>query len=346
MPTSTITQVPTLVPTPSPSPTPQPASVVASFPIDGDGAVLPERDIVLAFDQPMDEASLRAAWQISPAITGSITLSGGLHMCFASEIPWASGISYEATLRDSAHSVDGGALAEPFTVRFRTDGRGAPIPILMYHRIEELGEDASEGMRTYTVSPESFEEQLRYLRDHGWQSIGPEALESYLLRGKPLPARPVMLSMDDGYAEVYSEALPLCRQYGITPTLFIVPTYIGYGDYLDWDELEELVEAGFWVGSHGWDHANLRAADDEALHQQLRDSRQVLEEKLGITITAFSYPYGAYDERTLALLAEYDYALAVTLNPLAWQDPARPYRLNRLCVPYDMSLETFTRLFP
>lgn len=330
----------------TPSPTPEPAHVVASYPIDEDLDLAVRDDLVLVFDRPMEEASLRAAWYISPTITGTLVLSGSTQMRFVPASPWSEDVVYEVTLDEKARSVAGGPLDEPFSLRFGLGGRGSPIPVLMYHRLEELDQDASEGMRTWTVSPQAFEEQLRYLYQNGWHSIGPQDLAGYLLRGEPLPPRPVMISMDDGYAEVYSVALPLCQQFSLRPTLFIVPVYLGCGDYVDWSELEELVDAGFWIGSHSWDHSSLRGMEEDLVRRQLLDSQQTLEEELGVRVDAFCYPYGSYDEQLLTLLPECGYELGFTLNPLLWQDRERPYRLNRLRVSYDMTLPEFAKLLP
>ena len=221
-----------------------------------------------------------------------------------------------------------------------------PVPVLMYHHILSLDEGATEGQRTWTVSPEAFADQMAYLTEHGWQSITPAELAAYLTEGAPLPPRPIVISMDDGYKEVYGTALPVFTRTGLRPVLFIVPHYLGYGAYLNWSQLGKLASVGFSVGSHGNDHSDLCKVDDAELQRQVGDSRTLLAERLDIGIDAFCYPFGSYDDRTLAALATNHYSIAFTLNPSIFQSPTRCYRLNRLRVTYDMTLEEFTGLLP
>ena len=347
LPTGTATTTSTATPSPTPTRTPGPAPhVIASYPIDGDLAVRDGYPIVLEFDYPMEDASVAARLAISPTVAGTLDWQSPTQALFAPSAPRNAGTTYELTLEAGARTVAGGTLARPFELRFTTGGRGAPIPILMYHHIKKLDDDATEGQRTWTVSPQAFEEQMRYLLSHGWHSIGPDELVQYLTQGAPLPPRPVMITMDDGYKEVYATVLPLLRDTPLRPVLFIVPGYMGYGDYLNWEQLAELVQAGFLIGSHSYDHANLREQDDAGLEKQIGDSRYRLEDELGITVDAFCYPFGSYDERTLEALQAHGYRSGYTLNPTSFQSPDDPYRLGRRRVDYTMTLDDFCALLP
>ena len=155
-----------------------------------------------------------------------------------------------------------------------------------------------------------------------------------------------MITMDDGYKEVYNIAYPVLVKAGLRPVLFIVPQYVGYGAYLNWSQLEELVSEGFVIGSHGYDHSNLRKASDAELEHQMADSKARLVERLGVAVDAFCYPYGSYDDRVLALLSAHGYSIAVTLNPSVFQQPDEPYRLSRLRVSYETTLAEFVELLP
>jgi len=187
---------------------------------------------------------------------------------------------------------------------------------------------------------------MRYLAKNGYHTITPAQLVAYLTEGEPLPDRPIVISMDDGYKDVYESAHPILSELGLVPILFIVPEYIGYGAYLDWAQLQELVASGYAIGAHGYDHSNLRKADDQELEHQIVDSRDILAERLGVTVDAFCYPYGSYDERTLAMLAEHGYTSGYTLNRSIYQSADAVLRMNRLLVTYDTSIEAFRELLP
>ena len=366
IPAATVEPSPTFSPTPSATPTTTPTPLppvrmVASYPINGDKALVPERPLVVEFDRPMNPEAVAAALTLSSAVEGvaegpkalRVSQAEGLavewpapeRMVIHPSQPWAEG-EHTLTLAAVALGKLGEPLEEPLSLRFSVGGRGVPVPILMYHAIEDLDESASDSKRTWTVSPAAFGEQMSYLLAEGWTSVSPRQLAAYLTAGEPLPPKPLIISMDDGYKEVYSFVYPLLKETPLRPVLYVPPDHIGLRAYLDWDQLKELVDAGFWLGSHGYDHTDLRGAADADLAHQVGDSKQVLEGALGITIDSFCYPYGGYDQRTLAALEAHGYTSAMTLNPLLYQVPGDPFRLSRLLVPYDMTLEEFAELLP
>ena len=336
--TSTATATLTPLPTATLGPPPQ---IVASFPVDNDRAIPAERILWLRFDQPMDQASVAARLSLSPTISGALDWPDTNTCRFEPDSPWAPDTAYIWTLDEGALAQSGGRLTEPKSLAFQTGGPGAPIPILMYHHIKTLPEDASEGQRTWTVSPEALAEQITYLEQQGWQSITPNQLADYLVLGSPLPPKPVMLTFDDGYKELYDVVMPLLEPTRLRPVLFIVPEYLGYGAYLTWEQLAALAQADCIVGAHGYDHSDLRQASDDALNHQIVDSQKVLHEHLGLAVDAFCYAYGSYDERTLTLLDETGYRTGYTLNPSIYQHPDSPLQLSRLLVHYDMTLAEF-----
>lgn len=316
---------------------------MASYPLDGDHAVPAERALALEFDRPMDRSSVSAHLILSPTISGEIDWPTSYRLTFLPIGGWVAP-SYEVILLPGAKDIQGVAMREELRLRFAGKGRGAPVPILMYHCLKKLEDHPSELQLTWTVSPEAFAAQMTYLAENGWQSISPAQLVAYLTKGEPLPRRAMMITFDDGYQEVYTLTYPLLVKLGLRPVLFIVPQYVGYGAYMDWDQLRELVEAGFIVGSHGYDHADLRKADDEELERQIRDSQSLLAKHLGVTIDTFAYPYGHYDRRALPILKKYHYTAAFAINPSIFQSSDHLYRLNRLVITYTTSLEDFAKL--
>jgi peptidoglycan/xylan/chitin deacetylase (PgdA/CDA1 family) len=306
--------------------------------------VVDQRPLVIVFDQPMDAASVQSHVTLSPTMNVEASWPDNSTLHLQPQAPWPSEVPFELTVAEGARSATGGVLTEPFRLRFAAGGRGVRLPILMYHHVLDLPDDASEGQRTWTVSPAAFAEQMRYLVDHEWVTVGPSGLAAYLAEGAPLPPRSFMLTMDDGYREVYTTALPLLRNTPLRPVLFIIPETMGYGAYLNWEQLGELAATGFWVGCHSYDHTSLRGLSAEELAWQLGDSRALLEERLGLTIDAFCYPFGSYDDDTLAALSGYGYRTAFTLNPTSYQDPLAPLQLGRRRIDYATTLEDFIAL--
>jgi len=350
-PTPAATAMPTHTPTPEPTATPMaPAHLVASYPIDNDGAVLSGRPLVLVFDRPMDAASVEAGLVISPAVTGSIEWEGAEGLAFYPEGGWeaaaaAGGDAWEARVSAGVRAQDGGLLEEDYTVRFALSGRGSPIPVLMYHHVEDLGPDATEGKKDWTVSIDAFREQMAYLEEHGWTSISSTALAAYLLDGQPLPVRPVMISVDDGNRSFYQNGWPIIQETSLRPVMFLVPQFAEYSGYVNWDEMRALVAGGAWIGSHGYSHRNLREVPDSDLAWELGDSRAILEEQLGIQVDGFCFPYGGRNEAALAVIGDY-YRTGYSLNPIYWQRPEEPFYIGRLRVDYRTTMEDFSDLLP
>ena len=98
------------------------------------------------------------------------------------------------------------------------------------------------------------------------------------------------------------------------------------------------------MGAHGYDHADLRQATAQELERQIGEAQRLLSEDLAVPIDAFCYAYGSYDERVLQALARYGYTTGFTLNPTRFQDPDEPYRLGRLRISYDTTLDDLARL--
>lgn len=351
-PTPAATAMPTQTPTPEPTATPvAPVHLVATYPIDNDGAVLSGRPLVLVFDRPMDVASVEAGLLISPTVPGSIEWEGAERLAFYPEGGWESatatgGDAWEARVSAGVRAQDGGLLEQEFRLRFGLSGRGSPIPVLMYHHVADLEADATEGKKDWTVSIEAFREQMAYLEEHGWTSISSTALAAYLLDGQPLPVRPVMISVDDGNRSFYQNGWPIMQETRLRPVMFLVPQFAEYSGYVNWDEMRALVAGGAWIGSHGYSHRNLREVPEADLAWELGESRAILESQLNVTVDGFCFPYGGRSEAVLAVIEDYGYRTGYSLNPIFWQRPEEPFFIGRLRVDYRTTLQDFVELLP
>lgn len=307
--------------------------------------------LVIEFDLAMQSASVETNLVISPTMPGSVTWPYPQRLLFTPKESWHEGVEYVATLHPGALSAAGGALHEPLTLRFRRAeaghiGRGAPVPALMYHQFRELDDDASATQRTWTVSPDAFTEQMRYLAAERWHTISPNELADYLADAEPLPPRAFVLTIDDAYREAYTVAYPLLQELGFRPTLFVISGYIGYGAYVEWEHLHELASAGWIIGCHSYDHIPLRGLSAAELEQQINNAGQILADRLGVPVDSYCYPYGSLDATVVEAIRDAGYRTAFTLNPLAYQPRNDLLRLNRLNVPYDMSLDEFMQILP
>ncbi len=332
------TAAPTIVPSPTPG---QPPRLVASYPISGDTVVSPDLPMTLWFDRPPDRTALEAGLVISPTVEGTFEWATDTIVGFRPTNGWTEP-AYDVWLSD----VNGAPPAEPLSLHFGTGGRGIPVPALMYHHVAELPGDASETQRNWTVSPAAFAEQLQYLASEGWHSIAPAEFAAYAAEGRPLPPKPVIITIDDGNRDIYTTAYPLIMETNLRPVLYVIPSHMSYGGYFTWEMARELAGQGMTIGVHTLSHIALRGESIDVLQQEIGESRRIVEEELGQAVDSFCYPFGSYDENTIAILRENGYTTAFTLNGLPYQPRDDPYRLNRLLVRYETTLDEFIDLLP
>lgn len=183
------------------------------------------------------------------------------------------------------------------------------IPILVYHRFDP----AKSGLTT--VTNRTFEQQLDWLAQHGYRIL---PLRDVLQWHQTSPA--AAITVDDGHESVFTQLYPILLQRHIHVTLFIYPSAISNAVYaLTWTQLATMLKSGLVdVQSHTYWHPNFRQerarrtpADYRAFVDfQLRHSRQVLEQRLGIHVTMLAWPYGIYDPQLEAAARQAGYQFA------------------------------------
>ncbi|MBV6519765.1 MAG: hypothetical protein DCC43_07815 [Candidatus Brocadia sp.] len=205
------------------------------------------------------------------------------------------------------------------------------LPILMYHRVALTAKPSGD---RYRITPESFEEQLSYLRNAGYYSINLEDWHNAMEKNEPLPGRAVMITFDDGYLDFLTCAWPLLRKYGFFATVFIVADLVGktnkwdeiYGEeipLMGWKDIRRLQDDGVLFGSHSASHPYLTVLPPEQIVREGARSRAILGRELGITVPAFAYPYGDVDPVVQHLIGAcgYLYGLSCREDLSTYRDP-------------------------
>ena len=212
--------------------------------------------------------------------------------------------------------------------------RRLAVPILMYHRINVVTADTPPESRGLTVHPHDFARQMHWLRDHGYTSITQRDLWDALVCGHRLPRRPILITFDDGYRDVFFHASPVLRRLGFRATAYVVSGRISAGDpsFLTWPLLQALERRGIEIGSHTVAHRDLTSLSDRALLEDLRSSRLTLERRLGHRLPWLAYPFGRNDARVRVQARRAGYLLAVTTRPGALASAREPLALPRLRV--------------
>ncbi|MFA5521922.1 MAG: polysaccharide deacetylase family protein [Castellaniella sp.] len=191
----------------------------------------------------------------------------------------------------------------------------------MYHQV---GQPAPRGTpyRGLTVHPGDFRRQMRWLHRLGYRGLSMAQLMPYL-RGER-EGKVVGITFDDGYRNVFENALPVLLEAGFTATNYFVARKLGEGNSWDYEKgiphsdlmsLEEVrawLRAGQEAGSHTLDHVHLPELSPELAAWQIRQSRHELEQALDTEVSAFCYPYGDESPALRAMVLEAGYTNATT----------------------------------
>jgi len=188
------------------------------------------------------------------------------------------------------------------------------VPILCYHHIRDWVKSDTEDDRAYIVPLAKFEQEIKYLKDNGYNSVTAPQVYDYYANGKPLPPKPVMLSFDDEDINQWTNAVPLLKKYGFTATFFIMTVAIDKENYMTSDQIKELDKEGYDIEPHTWDHHMVsQYKTDEDWQKQIVEPRQTLEEMLGHSTPFFAYPFGVYDAQSAEKIKSYGYKGAFRL---------------------------------
>ena len=224
--------------------------------------------------------------------------------------------------------------------------RQVRVPILMYHHIEEPPPSADAIRRDLSVSPEDFNEQLAYLRQEGYEGITLNDLTLHLTVGEPLPAKPILLTFDDGYANAYTHAFPLLRRYGFVGTFFVISEPMDAGDpnFLSWAQVEEMHAAGMRFEPHSYNHPDMRNRGFDFVVFQILAPKEAIEARTGEPCRFFAYPAGRYDQFVIDVLRSANFWGAVLTEQGATHTADDLFTLRRVRVHGGDDLSAFIRI--
>ena len=218
--------------------------------------------------------------------------------------------------------------------------RGTPVPVLMYHHFApETGSDT-------VVTPEQFRRQMTAIKEAGFTAVTLQQMLDYVEKGTPLPEKPVLITMDDGYTSNLTLAAPILEELGLRATIFVIGVNEGQTIYLHsgnplYPERFSYEEAAQWVEKgvldlqcHTFDMHQLQsygfsgrdgmlalagesaAAHRKAIEEDLAQFRWRREGRVSTPLCALAYPYGYYDLEIDGILAQLGYTITFTTDEL------------------------------
>lgn len=211
---------------------------------------------------------------------------------------------------------------------------GAPartvrVPVLTYHRVVSM---PAVGLPDLIVDPANFAAELGALASGGYHTVSQAQLFDALYHGASLPAKPILISVDDGYVDDVRTILPDLERLHMVATFFVITGRMTEPGFLSADQIRELDRAGMDVGDHTAHHVDLRLLTPSELQSETAGSRQVLEHVLGHPVYYFAYPFGAFNDTVIAALRTAGFTMAYTTAGGVTESTAAPLTMPRIHV--------------
>lgn len=240
-----------------------------------------------------------------------------------------------------------------FSFVFANSEEYIKVPIIMYHSI--LKDPARSNK--YTITPAVLEEDLKYIKANGYETITISDLISYVYADKPLPPKPIILTFDDGHYNNYGYLYPLLEKYDMKAVISIVGSYtdkfsetdeanLNYS-YLRWKDINELISSGrvefqnHTYNLHDNTHGRIGAkkkkgeSDDEykkILEEDINKLQNEFKENTGYVPTCFTYPFGSISNSSLDIIKELGFKASLSceegINKIT-KNPNSLYLLKR-----------------
>jgi peptidoglycan/xylan/chitin deacetylase (PgdA/CDA1 family) len=223
--------------------------------------------------------------------------------------------------------------------------RARQAVILCYHGVGPSDTRIDPGF--LRVRTAVFRMQLELLLEGGFEFVTVAELVQRARGGEP-PSGLAALTFDDGMDDNHAVVMPILTELGLPATIYVVTGLIGRRNpwmgeragarMMTEPELAELAAAGFEIGAHTVSHPDLSQLDFEACRREMTESRDVLEQLLGLPVRTFAYPYCRYGLAALGAARASGFSAAVTCHGQGSWDP---YELRRSMITGKDGLATF-----
>jgi peptidoglycan/xylan/chitin deacetylase (PgdA/CDA1 family) len=182
-----------------------------------------------------------------------------------------------------------------------------PVPVLLWHGIGPAEGAAADPFR---VDASTFERQLDLVVDSGRTPLTATELAQAIAGRRPLPASPVVLTFDDGFADLAAGSVAAMLERSLRGTAFVTTGYLGRPGYLDVAGLRSIAGPDVEIGAHSVSHPHLDLLDAADARREITGSRYQLEDLVARPVTSFAYPHGSHSARTRDLVAGAGYLTA------------------------------------
>lgn len=215
------------------------------------------------------------------------------------------------------------------------------ITAFCYHQVEPAAKNK------FSLSLDRFRSQLKYLKDRNFESLNSEELLKAIASGTPDVSRKVVFTFDDGYKTVYDYAFPAMQEFGFKGIVCIYPSFIGSSLAMSWEQLAELIKAGWSVECHSMSHSNLASkyhtpeVEKAFLEHEIVAARHLIENRLGNKVKFMVWPYGVYSDRSIKTAMDAGFSGAMTVDGGANYQGMSPWQIKRQVIYSTDDMEKF-----
>ncbi|MGL5568324.1 MAG: polysaccharide deacetylase family protein [Cetobacterium sp.] len=200
------------------------------------------------------------------------------------------------------------------------------MPVIMYHRV--IKDESEKGVHGTYVTVEQFEEQMKYLKKKGYETVTfKDLLNNRYKQRFDKDKKWIMLTFDDGYKDNYENAFPILKKYQFKGIIYVLDGI----EYNKWDvdnpgnpekrftlmnqeELLEMQNYGIEFGGHTSTHPRLADLSIENVKSEIINSKSNIEKIIGRELLSFAYPYGSLNEEVKRIPQEAGYKFAVATD--------------------------------
>lgn len=195
------------------------------------------------------------------------------------------------------------------------------VPVLMYHHIQPESVAKQLGQTALTVDNGTFDQQMAYLSQNGYTTYWANELINALITHTALSPKSVVITMDDGYADNYTYALPILQKYNIKANIMLSSGLMGSNpDMLTWDQVNGLKASGLlYFTNHTWSHFGINRGPQDKIETEIDTAQTQIQQHTGQTVNVFTYPYGAISSNAIGTLQRKGYLGAFTEIPGFYQ---------------------------
>jgi peptidoglycan/xylan/chitin deacetylase (PgdA/CDA1 family) len=220
------------------------------------------------------------------------------------------------------------------------------VPILTYHHVEPTALAKKEGHESLYVDSDIFAKQLEYFKNKNYHTISTEELVTALRSGKKLPAKTIVLTLDDGYQDNYDYAFPAAKKYGLIINMMLPTGLLESKGYLSWSEVREMAASNLvFFYNHTDSHFPLSQGKKSKVLYELNLAQDKLAKEIGHKVPRIIvYPYGDYNSTTIKIAQADSFIAGLTTKKGNYQCSASIMELHRQRIGNTLKLKDYYNL--